>query len=281
MNRRTFLSIAAGSPLVFGLRELLAQEPAADPKEVPAWYRAALKRMKETHRYGIVFIIPDDPREREAWGKSLVDRYNEHANFRHEPFGVVVFVCLTRGLAKHLLDGDTADRNVFVLGPDGRTVLRAREDLSSLQDWKPFERAYTDLAYGLRDARLSEQAREIQKLVPEATRKAARDLLGSKDSTQARAVLYETADAYLPWIVNLCREAEGKLPEIAGDRADPPPLRWLIVEHARRQSMLAEDPNLPYGIKSEVISEPDPCPPCGRMMVGPGRARKFLSFFEK
>ena len=281
MDRRAFLSIVAGSPLIFGLRELLAQQAPADAKAVPEWYRAALKRMKETHRYGIVIVLPDDPREREEWGKALIGRYNEHSNYRHEPFGVVVFICLTRRLAKVLLDRDTTDRNVFVLGPDGRTVLRTVEPISSLKDWKPFERAFTELAYGLRDARLKEQAREIEGRVPEATRKAARELLGSKDSASAREVLFETADAFLPWIVNLCREAESKLPEVDGDPPDPPALRWVVVEHWRRQSLLENDGSLPYGIKTETTPEPDPCPPCGMSVVGPGRARKFLSFYEK
>jgi hypothetical protein len=236
--------------------------------------------MKETNRYGIVLVLPDDAREREEWGQALIARYNEHASYRHEPFGVVVFICFTGALAKQLLKGGT-DRNVILLGPDGRTVIRAREDLTTLSDWKPFVRAFTELAYGLRDTRLKEQAGEIEKNVSEKTRKAVREYLEGKGSTEARAILLETADLILPWLVSQCREVEAKLPEIDGEHADPPALRWLVVEHMRSQSLLDHDPSLPFGVKVQAVPEPDPCPPCGRAMVGAGIARKFLSFFEK
>ncbi|HEU4339082.1 MAG TPA: hypothetical protein VFS19_03355, partial [Planctomycetota bacterium] len=89
----------------------------------------------------------------------------------------------------------------------------------------------------------------------------------------------EKADAILPWIVYKCREAEAKVAD-----AKPPvrvALRTLLTRYWSRQSLIDADPCLPYGVKVETLPEGDPCPPCGRMAVAPGKARKFLSFFEK
>ena len=274
MNRRAFLSIAAGAPFVFGLREVLGQEvPAAKPE----WYAAALKRMKETHRYGIVIVVPDDPKERDAWGRALIALYS--GTYRHEPWGVVVFVCLTTALATKL--GYPADFNVFVLDPEGRTVQRAREHLTTLENDRSFEFAFSSYAYGLRDARLVEQARVLEKGIPESLRKAADDLLAKTWEVPQESPLYEKADALLPWIVNKCREAESKDPRIDGDPPDPRSLRLLVVEHVGRQSLKESDPALPFGIKVEMTEPRDPCPPCGRSNVSSGKARKFLSFLEK
>ena len=55
-DRRRFLQQAAAIPCVFGLRELLAQEPAAGK---PEWFQKALQRMKETGRWGVVIVAPD------------------------------------------------------------------------------------------------------------------------------------------------------------------------------------------------------------------------------
>jgi hypothetical protein len=276
MERRAFLSLLAGSPLVFGLRELLAQEPASE-KSAPEWYKAALKRMKETHRYGIVIVVPDDPKERDAWGRALIARYS--STYRHEPWGVVVFVCLTKSVATSL--GHATDFNVFVLDPDGRTVQRAREHLATLENDRSFEFAFSSYAYGLRDARLVEQARAIEKGIPESLRTAADDLLVRTLDVPRESPLYEKADALLPWIVNKCREAESKDPRIDGDSAEPRSLRMLVLEHASRQSHKESDPALPFGIKVEMTRPEDPCPPCGMSVVSLAKARKFLSFLEK
>jgi hypothetical protein len=285
MDRRAFLSILAGSPLIFGLRELLAQDAGkpTDAKAVPEWYQAALKRMKETRRYGIVIVLPDDGAERKRLGQALIDRYNEYRSGRHEPFGAVVFICLTRELASSLLKKPMADYapNILVLDPQGKPVEWSSDDLSQVERPRHFELAFTRYAYGLRERRLSEQAKEIEKSIPEEVRKAAKDLTQSPTNPKAGELLLEKADAIFPWIVNKCREAESVQTSADGELPDLIPLRELLTHYWSRQSHLDSDPCLPFGLKVEIAPEADPGPPCGRMAVAPGKARKFLSFYEK
>ena len=288
MDRRSFLSILAGSPFVFGLREILAQDTGkpADAKAVPEWYQAALKRMKETNRYGVVVVVPDDPKEREKWGKALIDRYNEFHLDSHEPFGVVVLICLTKSLAAQLLKYDFNDPkalftpNQFILAPDGRWKNSYRVEAEALEESSRFSFNFSTPAYGVFSGdQLKAQAEKIEKTLPEPVRKAAGELAGEKYVPEAGAALLEKADAILPWIIFKCREAEAKLADVK-----PPirvALRTVLTQYWRQQSLIDADPCLPFGVKVEALPDEDPCPPCGRMAIAPGKARNFLSFFEK
>ena len=288
MDRRTFLSIVAGSPLVFGLREMLAQEPRTEVKSVPEWYAAALKRMKETNRYGIVIVLPEDPKEREKWGKALIDRYNEFQSPDHEPFGVVVLICLTKSLAGRLLKWDFDDPKAlfkpgkFILAPDGRVKSWFPFDGESLGEARTFSFNFATPVYGaFSEDQLKAQAEKLEKTLPESIRKAADDLSGEKYDPEAGESLLEKADSILPWIVHKCHSAEAKVAE-----AKPPvrvALRTVLAKYWISQSMVDADPCLPYGVKVEPVPVPaeDPCPPCGMAKVTPGRVRKFMSFFEK
>lgn len=287
MDRRAFLSILAGSPLIFGLREILAQDAGkpADGKAVPEWYQAALKRMKETNRYGVVIVLPDDPKEREKWGKALIDRYNEFNSADHEPFGVVVLICLTQSLAGTLLKYDFKDPkavftpNQFILSPDGRWKHCFKIEAGVLEDARRFSFNFSTPTYGISGAsQLKAQAEAIEKTVPDATRKALNKLTGATHDPEAAATLLEKADAILPWIVYHCMTAEALHAE-----AKPPvrvALRTVLTQYWSRQSFIDADPCLPYGMKVEAAPAEDPCPPCG-MAVTLGKARKFLSFYEK
>jgi len=283
--RRDFLAILAGSPFVFGLKELVAQDAAP---EKPDWFKAALKRMKETNRYGIVIVVPDDPKERERWGKALVDRYNEFDSEHHEPFGTVVLICVTSTVAPKVVNYDFKDPkpiftpNWFLLRPNGRVLIGAQLKSGVLEDQRSFKLSFTELAYGQRDELLADQAKSIEKGLPESICKSADELLAvGKYDRKAAAVLLEKADETLPWIAWKCREAEAKDP--SGERKVPGRvgLRQVMVEFWRNQSMKEADPCLPYGVKVEMLPAEDPCPPCGRGSISVGKARKFLSFYEK
>jgi hypothetical protein len=69
MDRRAFLSILAGAPVVFGLREVLAQEQDLRPE----WFKQALARMKERKLHGVVIIAPADEAEQLELGRVLWD----------------------------------------------------------------------------------------------------------------------------------------------------------------------------------------------------------------
>src|SRR5262245_20837617 len=68
MNRREFL---VGVPLVFGLRELLAQDPPAAKN--PAWLDEAFKRMKATARCGVVIVAPTEAADAKSLGQSFLE----------------------------------------------------------------------------------------------------------------------------------------------------------------------------------------------------------------
>src|SRR4051812_6625627 len=55
-DRRTLLKTVAAAPLVFGLRELFAQDA---PAGRPEWFDAALQRMSGLGRFGVVLVVPD------------------------------------------------------------------------------------------------------------------------------------------------------------------------------------------------------------------------------
>src|SRR5918996_6442132 len=95
MDRRAFLSIVAGSPLIFGLREIFAQEPDTRPE----WFRKALEHMKERKLHGVVIVVPEaDPQQLEfgrcLW-KLLEDDYPE----AHELFLAGAFIFMTPAMA--------------------------------------------------------------------------------------------------------------------------------------------------------------------------------------
>src|SRR5437016_2350092 len=76
LDRRAFLIQSAATPFIFGLRELIAQEPASG---APEWFQKALQRMKETGRTGVVIVAPDPAKveptkldEKELEGKAEV-----------------------------------------------------------------------------------------------------------------------------------------------------------------------------------------------------------------
>src|SRR6266850_4502983 len=99
MERRTFLSILAGSPLIFGLRELLAQDSAPD------FLAIAFKRMKETRRPGVVLVIPSDVEGRKRLGEGLLARLPTGSKAGREGFELFcasVFICLGEDRAREI-----------------------------------------------------------------------------------------------------------------------------------------------------------------------------------
>src|SRR5688500_18406429 len=88
IDRRAFLATA---PLVFGLERLLAQEPGR-----PAWIDAALRRMKDSGRFGLLLAVPAaDPLQKRA-GAALWSLTRSELQPVRQLLAECVVVCSTR-----------------------------------------------------------------------------------------------------------------------------------------------------------------------------------------
>lgn len=292
MIRRDFLTILAGSPFVFGLRELFGQDA---PSDSPDWFKAALKRMKETRRYGVLLVIPPGKEAQARLGQGLMARFSQTfqgGNDDIEIFVANVFICLSEARARQLtggkLEGDgTIAEGVHrvLLDPEGRRVAADRVDPSVLEDSSKFRESFRKLVAGDDGSRLRNHAREIEKTLPDEILKAvdrisrpprrvesgqeAEELRGAMDLVKGRI------DSIAPWLAHLTVKEENEKSFLQTR------LRSIFREHCIERSFRDPDPSLPFGIKVEAMPPEDPCPPCGRSAILPGKARKFLSFFEK
>ncbi|HKS16638.1 MAG TPA: hypothetical protein VJU16_04945, partial [Planctomycetota bacterium] len=96
LDRRTFLKLTASAPCIFGLRQLLAQEP----DNRPTWYVRALARMKERKLHGVVIIAPRAEEEQLQVGRHLWDLLGGDFPEVHELLVTGVFVVMTPALAE-------------------------------------------------------------------------------------------------------------------------------------------------------------------------------------
>lgn len=268
MDRRAFLGILAGSPLVFGLRELLAQESA------PEYFANALKRMKETRRFGVVLVIPSDKEAQKRMGEGLVARLatgSKAGSVGFEIFCANVLICLGETKARDISDGKPAGEGVLriLLSPEGKKVAADRVKLATLENSGLFRESFTKFINGEDGARLRDHARAIETAMPEDLKQAVARL--GRETDEARAamdLLKAKADSIAPWLVQRMSEKGGG------------PFRAVLWEYYLDQSGKDPEPCLPFGVKVERVSVDDPCPPCG-MAAYRGSAYRFLSFYEK
>jgi hypothetical protein len=266
MDRRAFLSILAGSPLIFGLRELSAQEPASDVVD------AALKRMKETRRYGVLLVIPADKEARNRLGRDLIDRLPSSPKSYGEGFELffgTVFLCVDEARAKDFSGGKVEGVGIvrILLDPSGKRVEEDRVTWETLEHRDKFLRSFLSFVHGAGDARLRDHARAIEKDMPEELKKAATRLHGSpEESAAAAATLKAAADAIAPWLVHKVIEGGSTFA--------------LLQQHFREQTAKDPDPTLPFGVRVERVRTEDPCPPCG-MAAYPPTSYRFLSFYTR
>src|SRR5688572_24506778 len=209
MNRRAFLSVAAGAPLVFGLRELLAQDPAPD------FIDSALKRMKATRRFGVFLVIPEAEAARKTLGQGLVDRLptgSKAGNSGFELFCAHVFVCVSpdqaakRGLGAKV-DGPMPGILRMLVNPEGKQVAADRITLDVFEDSAKFIQSFGAFIHGKDGDRLRDHAREIEKTLSGDLKKAAEHLSGEPaDATKALETLVAAADSIAPWLLQLSRD---------------------------------------------------------------------------
>jgi len=283
VDRRAFLSIVAGSPFVFGLRDLLAQDPTPDH------LAAALERMKETRRYGAVLVIPPGRKGQVRLGEAILARLNRPEVEDNEIFCEVVFLCLTEAQAVGIEGGPLkGDRSILdgafriLLDPDGKRVAGDRIDLCVLETRVSFRKSFDEFVHGEDGERLSANAKEIEKTLPPEVIRARDSMIQPRPNPMPEedraergrgyAYLKERIDVLAPWLANHTKRGRGE-----------GPFRVLLWQYFLDQSELAPEPCLPYGIRVERFARK---PGCGETEAC-GRARirltdyRFLQFLTK
>ena len=257
IDRRTFLSAA---PFVFGLDRLAVQ---AQETAIPDWFKAALHRMKDTRRLGVVLVVdPADPN----LGLRLADCLQSPN--AAELLGQAVLITMIRPLARlHVLQGDEAV-NRILLDPDGRRLAADRVAPGAFADPIQFALSFRPFVEGVDGARLRERAVETPEL---------RDLLANLDAEDARtrqaaaAELVRMTDRHYPFLLWTSRQPGS-------------PERRGRIQHAL--AGWADDKRrLPFGAEARQplqmqVPAGDPCPTCGLGAVIESSAR-FLRFLER
>lgn len=275
IDRRAFLGTA---PLFFGLDRLLAQEPGR-----PAWADAALLRMKESGRFGLLVLVPDaDPAQARA-GAALWSLTRSELQSVRRLLAECVVICSTR---PDLL-GPRDDRSLVLLAPDGRALDGARIGLDDLENGERFAAAAEALLKGPREGR----AAEIERGLPDDLRRALANLdaENAEDRQPACLKVAEAADRIAPLLAHRARTAA--TPEARG-RAGEALVR--LYDRAKEGTF---GPRLPYGARvpkmvqrgcgglrelPEGQKEIDvPAIKCGKAAVDADEVRLFLRFLTR
>lgn len=302
MNRRMFLTQTAALPVIFGLRRLLAQDSAP---AAPDWHRAALRRMKETGRNGVVLVIPDPERDelvsekvdgaqgvrirrvteeaaRRRLGTTLWALAHEDFPAAHLLFTECVFVCLSSEEADRLVRRPGDARNRFLLDPDGRVLDAGRVDGAVLDDPEKFVASFAAFARGAGNERIRERAEAIGRTLGEDVRKAVAQLGAdaAEDRMAAQTFLLGKADGLAPYLAHQAIVAPDV--ETRGRMGD------ILVKHYASVRESAPGPKLPFGtelpefadgcgglrLKGEEAAE------CG-LGRAPARSRRFILFLQR
>ena len=263
IDRRTFLA----TPLVFGLRELLAQEPAAGP----AWWTAALRRMKETGRCGVVLVAPAGPDGLRFAADLAALLPGEDAMIRRL-LGEAVFVVLDPVLARRVLrEGEKFNR--VLLAPDGSRIAADVVPPPAFVRPMFFVGSFRPFIEGKDGARLAERAVALEAAVPGEMLRAIESLSNGSPAVreQAAAELARRADRFYPWLLR--RMLSETDVDVRGRLA-------LVLDRV----VLAADPRvsgpaLPYGVRRVMaefpINDGQGCGPCG-LVISTAPARDFL-----
>ena len=275
MDRREFL---AATPLVFGLDALLAQEPGR-----PAWIDAALRRMKDTGRFGLVLVAPEgDPLQRRV-GLALWDL--TRSTHVRGLLAEAVVLCVLPAHAKALA---AESGRLVLLSPDGLPADAAPLAVETLEDPVRFAATADALLRGRRERRAAEIRAGLT-----ADLRAALNQLDVDDFETREKVLgavAAAADRIAPLLAHLART--GRSEELRGRAAQ-------ALAHV--YELAAEDvhgPRLPYGARIPRVGSagcigdvelPEDAPKdaevstvlCGMARIPPGPPRRFLRFLSK
>jgi hypothetical protein len=201
MDRRTFL---LATPLVFGLRELFAQD--APPKK-PAWLDEAFKRMKETARPGLVLVAPAADAERRTFGQEMHDLLESKEPDARELFVEAVVICLAPDVAAKHID---AKGNRIMLDADGKVVA---SDTVAVDE--TFVASCREFLHAKDGARLRATVRRVHEGLKDGERAPIESAIDKVDTdgdepAEALGELKKVADRVAPWLVLARLEAVHK-----------------------------------------------------------------------
>jgi len=294
-NRRNFL-IQSGTTLgVFGLGYLLwdAKAPSGNggtdpatpgdagrppaPKRPPGeMLGAAIRRMRDENKFGVVVRIPDDAQSRHMAGHTLVNHLNERGPECDELFAETVFVCLeSEAIQKELL-GANPSHSLYLFNPDGKVVASVPFDFAT--QGQEFVKVARAMVHGEGDARLRRRADSILADCDPAVAQALARLESPEDTS---AVLGQ-ASTLAPLLVH------ERLQAPAGPRRAA--LAELIGRYVAGAAANGPGPRLPFGIELAAGGGGcgDSCREqlprdfsfaCGMGRVGPG-TRSFVRYLR-
>ncbi|HLY07818.1 MAG TPA: hypothetical protein VKW04_00810 [Planctomycetota bacterium] len=264
LDRRSFLTGVAAAPLIYGLRELSALGEEPDPE----WLPAALARMKETGRWGVVLVLPPE-KDRFAFGQALwaLTGIPTEGVEAHPLFCEAVFSVLTAEQAKKKFGVAPTARRIL-LSADGK-VLESDADDVDYRDPKSFASSFRLFIQGKDNARLTPRAAEIERELPAELREAL-GKLGSESPEDVLGVKLALGRQVERLVIVLVQRAETSPVELVRKRAAN-----LITSHYASLDEKAPGSKVPYGATGPHYF--DPCRSCGMAVVSP-RSRMFLKF---
>lgn len=288
MNRRAFLKFAAAAPCVFGLRDLLAQEP---PDLRPAWFKDALARMKERKLHGVVVIAPSADPAQKQFGVLVRDLVEGAFPAVHELMLTSAFIFMTPAVAEACGVRKADEESTrFLLDPDGKRVAADSPDPKSVENDKSFVESFVPFVHGENGDRLKALSLEVMGSVTAKVFKAMVDLGADELLTRevASADLVAHAADLVPYYAWKRRTASD--PEVAS--------RLLAVIETHYRSLPGTvPPRLPFGTRvpkfadrgcgsmrelAESEAQPDrPMVACGMGRIDASETKAFLRFLTK
>lgn len=283
ISRRVVLGGIVAAPAVFGLRYLLGQEKAEAPAGEPEWLGQALRRMRETGRWGVVIVAPPDEDARRGLGAGLyaLTELDDEDVEAHDLFCQAVFVVLSGPQARsHFPKVPGADR--ILLGPGGNPIAWDTAGFEVYADSAKFTGSFRPFIHGPEGSRLKERAKAIEEALPEALKKAARELGADSVEERSRAAVLLTRDVekITPYLGYLQRE--GATEEVRSQA------KLLLRRYFATLPGESFGNRLPYGCYlrkfvgscSCYVPEDELTMQCGLGRVSK-RSRKFVSFLAK
>jgi hypothetical protein len=261
LDRRTFLSQAVAAPLVYGLT--MAGD---DPQAV---IRAALARMKETRRWGVVLVPPVGNGRfqfsQALWALAAFDNEDEEA---HLLMCQAIFTALPEEVVRVRFSVPPGTTRVL-LSPEGKVLASDAEPLSIVSDPAKFTASFRAFIYGPSNVRLVENARAVESDLKPDLKSALANLGSSQDEDRINSlmVLAPKVEALAPVLGRL---AEAGVTDLERRRA-----RNLLTSYFASLKEDAPGTRVPYGCSGPIHW--DPCQGCGMGRI-PERSRKFLRF---
>src|SRR5579862_5438120 len=206
IGRRTFLAQVASLPLVYGLQA--EQEQGG---ENPAWFAGALARMKETGRWGVVLVLPEEANARWVLGQTLwaITAFENEDLDAHRLFCETVFIVMTPDLAgKHFPGKEGANR--ILLSHEGNFLASGQIDLGILAKPADFYTSFGQFIHGENNQRLVERSGSMEKTLSSELKEALSKLGSELDEERLQAALMVVRhiEGVTPVLMSIAETAE-------------------------------------------------------------------------